>query len=415
MRLTRRAFACCTAVALAALLTRGAGADDVTTTAGKKLNGTLVSVDKDGVTFRTKDATVTIPARDIVLVDLGKVAPAPPKGATYCEIELTDGSTFRVAEYTLNGKKFDTQLLPGPAGVSPPVYDLPMSTVFSAMKKAEDAKHREAWKKMLGTRGKRDLYVTQQEAGLNFVQGTFNDGFKKNNLWWVSFEKDDSTKNELRQDRAVGLVFYQPQPATVAPTLCKVNDVYGNSINATAVVISPQGVTVTTVAGATVKYPSAAALAKLDYQLGNVAYLSDLEPQVEGPEIPAEEKKLNPTVAFLKDRSLSNADIRLDNIPFPKGLCVAPDTVLTYNIGGDYAQFKATVGIDENGANATSAAKVTIEADGQVLFSEVVRRKEKAKGVTLTVKGVKQLKVIVEADTPLNGNYVTLAEARVQK
>lgn len=415
MRLTRRASACCAAVALAAALTTAGRADDITTTAGKKLNGTIVSVDKDGVTFRTKDATVTIPARDIVLVDLGKAAAAPPKDTPYCEIELTDGSTFRVAKYTLSGKKFDTELLPGPAGVAAPVYDLPMTAVFSAMKKAEDAKHRDEWKKMLGTRGKRDLYVIQTGAGLNFVQGTFGDGFKKGDQWWVNFEKDDATKNELLQNRAVGLVFYQPQPATVAPTLCHVNDVYGNKLNATAVAISPQGVTVTTVSGATVKYPSTAALAKLDYALGNVAYLSDLEPKVEGPDVPAEERKLNPTVAFLKDRSLSNADIRLDNLSFPKGVCVAPDTVLTYTLGGDYAQFKATVGIDENGANATSAAKVTIEADGQVLFSEVVRRKEKAKGVTLTVKGVKQLKVIVEADTPLNGNYVTLAEARVQK
>ena len=39
---------------------------------------------------------------------------------------------------------------------------------------------------------------------------------------------------------------------------------------------------------------------------GNIAYLSDLDPQVEGPEIPMDERKLNPTVAFLKDRSLAN-------------------------------------------------------------------------------------------------------------
>ena len=66
-----------------------------------------------------------------------------------------------------------------------------------------------------------------------------------------------------------------------------------------------------------------------------------------------------------------------------KGVCVAPDTVLTYNLGGDFAQFKATVGIDENGANATSAAKLTVEADGQVLFSEWLARKDKPKGVVL--------------------------------
>ena len=131
--------------------------------------------------------------------------------------------------------------------------------------------------------------------------------------------------------------------------------------------------------------------------------------------MPAEEKKLNPTAAVLKDRSLSNDAIKFDSTVFAKGLCVAPDTALTFDIGGDFAQLKATVGIDENGANATSAARLTVTGDGQVLFSEVLTRKGKAKGVVLSVKGVKQLRLIVEADTPFNGNYVTLADARVQK
>ena len=192
-------------------------------------------------------------------------------------------------------------------------------------------------------------------------------------------------------------------------------DVYGNTLNAAAIAISPEGVVVTTVAGATAKYASTATLARLDYASGNVAYLSDMNPKVETPEVSPEERKLNPTAPYLQDRSLSNDTLKLDNVPYPKGLCVAPDTVLTFNLGGDYTQLKATVGIDENGANATSAAKLTIEADGQVLFSDTLRRKDKPKGVTLAVKGVKALRVIVEADTPLNGNYVTFAEARVQK
>jgi hypothetical protein len=422
MRLIRRASATCVAVALAALLASGAFADDVTTTAGKKISGKLVSVDAQGITFAST-AQVTIPARDIVVVDLGNKILEKPKNTTYCEIELADGSSIVVSKYLLKGKKFECELLPGPPGLKEPVYNLPMSSVFSAMKKAEDPKHREAWKKMLGTRGKRDLYVIQLPDGLTFTQGTFIDGFEekdkdqpnKPGTWKLTFEKEDSTKDTLLQSRAVGLVFYQPQPATVTPTLCHVQDVYGNKLNAAAITITSEGVTVTTVAGATVKYASTAALAKLDYQLGNVAYLSDLQPQVEEPMVAPEEKKLNPTVAYFNDRSLANDNIKLDNATFPKGVCVAPDVALTYNLKGDYSQFKATVGIDENGANATSAAKVIIEADGQVLFSKTLRRTEKPEGVVLAVKGVKQLKVIVEADTPLNGNYVTLADARVQK
>jgi hypothetical protein len=413
------------ALGLAVPLTGTARADDVTTTAGKKITGKLISVDAQGITFATAEARVPISARDIVVVDLANEAVQRPKDTPFAEIELTDGSTLPVARYTLKGKKFETDQLPGPAKLAPPVYDLPMSAVFSAMKKADSPKQREAWKKLLGTRGKRDLYVVQQDAGLTFVQGTIVEGFERDGAWRLSFENEDAPKegapkegvgkNTLLQSRAAGLVFYQPQPATIAPTLCQVLDVFGNKLSATAIKVAPEGVTVTTVSGATVTYASTAALVRLNYQLGNVAYLSELLPQVEGPEVPEEEKKLNPTVPFLKDRSLSNDAIKLDNVTFQKGLCVAPDTVLTYALNGDYSQFKATIGIDENGANATSAAKVTIEADGQVLFSKLLRRKDKGEGVTLAVKGAKQLRLIVEADTPFNGNYVTLAEARVQK
>lgn len=406
------------ALALLGLVAAGrAGADDVTTTAGKKLTGKLAAVDADGVTFVVGDGKALIPARDIVVIDFGnKAVPLPKDVTTFSEIELTDGSTFRVTKFVLKGKQLELDPVPGPQAGAAPKFDVPMSAVFSAMKRADDAKVRDNWKRMLGTRGKRDLYVIAQETGFTFIQGTvLSGGADDRGRPVVSFEKETGGKDDLQLSRAAGLVFYQPQPASIPATLCKVTDVFGNTLTAAAISITPEGVAVTTVAGAAVRYPSTAALVRLDYALGNVAYLSDLDPQLDVPEVPAEEKRLNQPAAYLKDRSFSNEAIKLDNQSFAKGVCLAPDTVATFNLNADFSQFKATVGIDENGANATSAARVTIEADGQVLFSETVKRKDKPKGLVLAVKGVKQLRIIVEADTPLNGNYVTLADARVQK
>lgn len=409
MRRTRRLLLL--ALALGALALAPVAADDVTTTAGKKLNGKLIAVDAKGVSLRLESALVDIPARDIVVVDLGnRVRPLPKE--TFTEIELADGSILRGAKFGVKGKTVVLEPLPGGGG---PTAELPASAVFSVMKKAEDAKAREDWKKMLTTRGKRDLYVIAQETGFTYIQGTIKGGSDDGTE--ITLEKEADGKDEtLRLSRCAGLVFYQPPPMALTPTLCRVADVYGNVLIAAAVRLSPEGgVSVTTVSGATVKYTGTAELARLDYALGNVAYLSDMDPQVDAPEVPVEERRLTPVAPLLRDRALSNEPLKLDGVQFPKGLCVAPDTGLTYNLKGDYSQFKATVGIDENGANATSAAKVTIEADGQVLFSEKVTRKDKGKGVVLSVKGAKQLRIIVEADTPLNGNYVTFADARVQK
>jgi hypothetical protein len=412
MRSTRRATLAAGLFALA-LCGTGTRADDLTTTAGKKITGKLVAVTAEGVVFSTGDAKVTVPGRDIVLVDLGGKVEPPPAGATYSEIELTDGSSFRVAKFAIKGKKFETEVLAGPKGVPEPTVELPMGAVFSAMRKAEDAKGRAEWKKLLAGRGKRDLYVIRQAEGLTYIEGTVLEGLDDGKR--VKFEKEGGGTDELLQSRSAGFVFNQPQPASVPPTVCRVQDVFGNSLNAAKVDVTPSGVTVTTVSGASVKYASAAGIARLDYAQGNVAYLSDLDPLVDTPELPPEEMRLNPTAAVLKDKSLSNEPIKLDNVLYPKGLCLAPDTAVTFNLDGGYTQFKATVGVDENGFNATSAAKVTVEADGQVLFTGTVTRKDKPKGLVLAVKGVKQLRVIVEADTPVNGNYVILADARVQK
>jgi hypothetical protein len=176
-------------------------------------------------------------------------------------------------------------------------------------------------------------------------------------------------------------------------------------------------VTVKTVSGVDVKYQSTAALVKFDYNQGNVAYLSDLDPRVDYPDVPADEKglRLNVTVPYIKDQGLSGEPLKLGTDSFAKGLVIAPDTMLTFTINGDYRDFKAVLGLPENLPDADLEAKVTVEADGRVLFSESIKRKDKPKNLALDVKGVKQLRVIVDGDFAVNGNRVVLADARVQK
>jgi hypothetical protein len=170
-------------------------------------------------------------------------------------------------------------------------------------------------------------------------------------------------------------------------------------------------VKVKTVSGVDVSYTSAQAVAALDYGQGNIAYLSDLEPVVAAPD----RDTGDPRFTLLRDRNQANEPLRLDNVAYSKGLWVYTDTALTFNLGGDFREFKAVVGLDEALTNATSAAKVTVEADTQVVFSETVKRTDKPRVLTLDVKSAKQLKISVEADTPYNGGQVIFADAKLQK
>ena len=401
------------AAGLLAGLLAAARADDLTTVAGKKLTGQLVAVDAQGVTFKAGGTDVKVPAKEVLLIDLGNKVAVPAKDQKYHEVELTDGSVLRCGKYAVKGKKLEVELLPGPAGVAPPALELPLTAVFSVCRNADDAKHRENWQAMLRTRGKRDLYVMRQADGLNFVQGTILEGNADGTE--IAFEKEDGTKDQLRLSRATGgLVFSHPAGGQPPATLCKVKDVFGNTLVAREIAVADGGVQIKTVSGVAVGYPAAAAVAQLDYAQGNVAYLSDLTPQVDAPAVPEGEKGL-PLPPYLRDRFFGDSPaLTLDGVPFPKGLAVAAGTSLTFALGGDYRELRAVAGFADARHGNAAELKLTVEADGKVVATELI--KGKGKGLTLDVKGVRQLRLAVDRDYPSpTAAYLILADAKVQK
>jgi len=262
------------------------------------------------------------------------------------------------------------------------------------------------------------MYVIRQREGFDIVSGTLIEGNTDGTL--VTFEREDGTRETPRLSRATGgLVFSHPPSAQQPPsTVCKVLDVFGNVLIAQAVELSGTGMKVTTVSGVVVTYPSLAGVAKLDYSQGNLAYLSDLTPQVDTPETPAEEagKNLDFKPPFIADKAPGNDPLRLAGTLYPKGLWIQPGTVLTYTIGGEYREFKVIVGIHDRAPDGAAAVRVTIEADGRPVFSELVRRKGPPKDLTLDVKNVKQLRILVDSETPsANGSQAVLGIAQVQK
>ncbi len=406
-RLAAAFLAACTLAALAS-------AGELVTLSGKALKGDVVAVDAQTVTFKEAGSgtLAKIPVKEVGEVNLGGRLPALGPTVKRNEIELVDGSVLVAPEVAIKGKKVEFAFLPAPAGATPPTVDLPMTTLYWVMRNAEDPKARAEWKKLLTDRGKRDLFVTIDEKGnLSPLAGTFLEGDEKG----VGIQFQDAVSDEKRrllQARATGgFVFNQPPRDAIPPTVCKVRDVFGNVLIAQAVTVSDSGIKVTTVGGATFEYPGGTGLAKLDFAEGNVKYLVDLDPTVAGPdEVPGE-----PRLTYLKNRTQDGARLRLDGVEYQKGLLIFPDTALTYNLGGDYREFKATVGVDDRIPVASSNVRLTIEGDGRKLFSENVSRKDKPRTVTLDVKEVKQLKISVERESLYLGNQVNLADVRVQK
>jgi hypothetical protein len=228
----------------------------------------------------------------------------------------------------------------------------------------------------------------------------------------IEFEKDDGNKTTFKLIRASGgLVFNQPPRGVIPPTVCKVHDLAGNVLTAAAIEVGTAGIKVKTVSGAELLFPDTKRLAKLDFSQGNVTFLSDVDPQVSAPEpVPGE-----PYFTYLRDRTDENGPLKLDGSIYGKGLWLYPDAVLSYKLGGDYREFKATAGVDDSVTVASATVRLTVWADDKVIFNEVIARKDKPRALVLDVKGAKVLKIGIERGALFQGNQLNLAEARVQK
>ena len=387
-------------------------AANITLLSGKTSKGTLVGVTAEFVTVKDGTDTLKISVKDMAAVDTGAKVIALPPGTKYDEIELTDGSILRVADFKL--KKKAVAVTPFAAGIpTPPELDLPLTSVFYLCRDAHDLASRERWKKMLaGNRSKRDLFVLLSDGNLQPETGTILEGTDAGDR--IVFQDKDDQKVTYPIARAAGgLLFSQPPAAVVPPTVCKVLDVFGNLLFAQAIAVEGGGLTVKTVAGATVTYKSLESVAKLDFASGNVTYLSDLDAVVASPPAPPDEV----VVPFLKDKVFGNTPLRLAGKVYPKGLWISPETTLTYKLNGEYREFKAVIGLDDEGreANANSAAKLVVTADGRVLLNQTYTRKDAAKELTLNVKDVKELKITVDRVTLFSGSHLDLADARLQK
>ena len=90
-------------------------------------------------------------------------------------------------------------------------------------------------------------------------------------------------------------------------------------------------------------------------------------------------------------------------------------TELVYDIGGQYKDFKAVLGVDPT-VGGDSHVKVIIEGDGRQLFSEEFDRKTAPRTLTLDVKNIKQMRIVVASKGLLDlGDHLNIADAKVSK
>lgn len=172
--------------------------------------------------------------------------------------------------------------------------------------------------------------------------------------------------------------------------------------------LTKDSATASTIWGDAMKLP-VKQIAKIRASNGRVVYLGDLKPtQVE--QVPYFDRML----PYQVDKSLNGKPLQLTEGPVAKGIAVHSRTVLHYDLGGAFDEFRTKLGFQQP-EGKLGDADVRVLGDGKVIFE-----KKDAKGdqpstdVNVKVGGVKEL--VLEVDFGKNqdvGDRVVWGNARL--
>jgi hypothetical protein len=147
----------------------------------------------------------------------------------------------------------------------------------------------------------------------------------------------------------------------------------------------------------------------LTVQNGRVQFLSDLQP-AEVEQTPYFDR----VIPWRRDCALDGTPLVFGTRVFSRGVAVHSQTRLTYDLGGHYARFMATVGIDIRLARWGDAA-VQVRADDRVIFARTRLRGEDAPiELDVPLEGARRLTLSTEFGEGQDvGDQVIWANARL--
>ena len=394
-------------LALALLLCASpAGAAELRTLKGETVSGEVVRVTDKEVVIAAGGRQVVTPLA--LVLQLNYTTGGGKLPAEYADVELTDGSLLHCKAFTIKGKEVELTLgLDGPGAAA---LRLPLTAVANVLAEAHNEKYRRDWNDRVAKKQRRDQVAVRKEGVVNVVPGTLGEADADGKA--IEFKLGSGGVRKVPLAGVHGLIFQREVDPNAAPVVCKVTDASRNLLQASGVASTPAGLTVTTPSGARIDYPPAR-LVRLDFSGGKLTWLSDLDP-VEATYDLAEGRLCE----YFRDRNIEQKPIRLDDVSYPRGLALLAPTELTFDLKGDYREFRAVAGIDDQVKGIAGPTVLRIEGDGKELKTLTFDRKDKPKAqeVKLNVKDVQKLRISVRAGDFIGyGKHLDLADAKVSK
>jgi hypothetical protein len=340
-------------------------------------------------------------------------------------VELLDGSRLQVAGFTAAEGKSQIQLTTGQT------IELPTRAVRSVRFRDQSPELAAQWRSIAASQGSGDVLVirktssrnverggeepmTVTEQALDQLEGTVTEVAEAN----VRFELDGE-KVDVRREKLEGIVYFRPAKREFSAPLCRLVDPAGSSWLLQEVNLTDGEFEATTLCGVSLKLP-ASAVAKLDFSIGNVALLDELEPDTGGGDLavslqPAAMSYKFSRVFQVRPRPPLGADaFRIAGKRYESGLSLHSPVKLVYRVPEGFRRFHAVAGIDDS-IVVPGRFDLVISGDGRELVRQSFAPDEprQAMPIDLELKGVRRLTIALEAAAGEDiGDQLDLCEAR---
>lgn len=387
------------ALLLLVLTVTTATADELKTLVGKSVSGTLEKITDAEITLRTGAGLVATPLSQALLLELRPVK-GLPEGTKYTLVQLLDDTSLRCKDVKFTAKDAELTLTSGTA------LKLPISAITSVLRDAQDDALAGQFRKLAKTKTRTDRVFILRDGKLNPLEGLLGEIDVEKQA--VSFKREGAEAVSLPLARLQGLTYHRTEPPAADP-LCRVIDQDGNSLVASKLATDGTTLTITTTFGA--KLPvKQADVARLDFNLGKLTFLSDLDMKV----VPS--PWLGGITPVRKDSNLDGNPITMQDRQFGKGLSMYAGTTLEYNLGGKYRELKAVLGADTRIAEeGQGAVTVEVYCDGERRLQQTVSVKD-PRPIAVNVKDTTTLRIVVRGRNFTNyAGHATLADARVSQ
>lgn len=375
---------------------------EVTLLNGESFAGVVQTLDQSNIILEVAGEEKNIPLKGVMTVRPNTEMPNAVSMPEEFAIQLADGSSFSASKYLTSGKQATVES--NQLGT----LELKLPLVSTVRFGALDSKVSAAWQELQARGPDRDLLIIRKGDKLDFVQGVVSAVTETQVKFLLG-----SREVPLPRERVFGIV-YANREVPQTPAVCDVVLTSDAEFQVQSLVMNAGKLSGELLGGAEVSIPWES-VKTLDFSLGKIRYLSDMEP-----------RKIEHTPFWdleyqvLRNRNFEGDPLKLGDRVYERGLWIHSQTRLTYRLGGDYTQFKAMMGIDEAVAsNGLGNVEVIISGDGKELLKRIVTGADDPIAVDLDVTGVVNLEIFVGFNEKAGNfdlsDHLDLADARVIK